>query len=105
MTSTKLRKQLATLAQILNLKENAMDLLATFQGHDIRIHRQFYRLPDNALQVAKVSKHMHAINNGTIANHKGCDFDDITINENGMYDKTLEVAVPLYYNFWGCIMI
>jgi hypothetical protein len=47
---------------------------------------------------------MHAINNGTIANHKGCDFDDITINENGMYDKTLEVAVPLYYNFWGCIM-
>jgi len=31
MTSTKLRKQLATLAQILNLKENSMDLLATFQ--------------------------------------------------------------------------
>lgn len=56
ITSTKLRKQLATLAQILNLNETSQDILATFQGHDIRVHRQFYRLPEYAMQIAKVSK-------------------------------------------------
>lgn len=66
ITSTKLRKQLATLAQILNLSETSQDILATFQGHDIRVHREFYRLPESTLQVAKVSKILHGINNGTI---------------------------------------
>lgn len=55
ITSTKLRKQLATLSQVLNLKENDQDLLATFQGHDIRVHRKFYRLPECTLQVANIA--------------------------------------------------
>ena len=33
-----------------------MDQLANFLGHDIRIHREFYRLPEKTLQLAKVSK-------------------------------------------------
>ena len=36
LRSTKLRKQIATLSQVLNLKDNEMDLLADFLGHDIR---------------------------------------------------------------------
>ena len=85
ITSTNLRKQLATLAQILNLKENSQDLLATFQGHDIRIHREFYRLPENVLQVAKMSKVLRCINNGTINKFSGCDFEDITFNPDGKF--------------------
>lgn len=81
ITSTKLRKQLATLAQVLNLKENSQDILATFQGHDIRVHREFYRLPDDALEVAKVSKLLHCLNNGTISKYKGLDFDDIQFDK------------------------
>jgi hypothetical protein len=81
MTSTKLRKQLATLCQILNLRENSQDILATFQGHDIRVHRQFYRLPDDALEVAKVSKLLHCINDGTISKYRGLDFDDIQFDK------------------------
>jgi len=46
-------------------------------GHDIRVHRTFYRLPENVLQAAKVTKLLHAINTGTIAKYKGKDFDDI----------------------------
>ncbi|XP_052813784.1 uncharacterized protein LOC128240867 isoform X2 [Mya arenaria] len=80
ITSTNLRKQLATLAQILNMKENSQDLLATFQGHDIRIHREFYRLPEDVLQIAKMSKVLRCINNGTINKFSGCDFEDITFN-------------------------
>lgn len=42
LTSTKLRKHIATMSQVLNLEENESDQLADFLGHDIRIHRQFY---------------------------------------------------------------
>lgn len=86
LTSTKLRKQLATLAQILNLNETSQYILATFQGHDIRVHRQFYRLPEDTMQIAKVSKILHSINNGTISKFKGKDFDDIQLDDKGKYE-------------------
>ena len=56
LTSTRLWKQVATLSTLLNLKEKEMDQLATFLGHNIRVHREFYRLPESTLQLAKVSK-------------------------------------------------
>ena len=80
ITSTSLRKQLATMAQVLSLDESSQDLLATFQGHDIRVHRQFYRLPNETLQVAKL---LHCLNNGTIGKYKGCDFDNIKFDLDG----------------------
>ena len=86
MTSTRLRKQMATLIQILSLSDNSQDLVATFQGHDIRVHRAFYRLPESTLQVAKVAKVLHCINNGTIAQYKGKDFDEIEFDLEGAYN-------------------
>ena len=64
MRSTPFRKQMATVSQIVNLKENELDILAKFLGHDIRIHRKFYRLPQETLQVAKVSKLLLASEQG-----------------------------------------
>jgi hypothetical protein len=77
MTSTRLRQQLGTHCQVLGLSENSQDILATFMGHDIRVHRNFYRLPDNILQLAKVSKVLHAINTGKMSQLQGQDFDAI----------------------------
>lgn len=37
------------MTHVLGLSETNQDLLAQFMGHDIRIHRKFYRLPDNML--------------------------------------------------------
>lgn len=68
LRSTKLRKHVASLSQILNLKNNELDLLAKFMGHDIRIHREFYRLPDNVMQVAKLSKVLIALEKGQLIN-------------------------------------
>jgi len=53
-----LRKHVTTISQVLNLKENELDidLLAQFMGHDIRVHREFYRLPLDVLQTAEVAK-------------------------------------------------
>jgi len=56
LSSTKRRKHAATLSTVLNMTDMAMDQLANFLGHDIRIHREFYRLPDETLQLAKISK-------------------------------------------------
>lgn len=83
LTSTKLRKQTATLSQILNLSNTELDQLANFLGHDIRVHRQFYRLPEGTLQLAKISKVLMALEQGRLAEFKGKSLDDIAIDPEG----------------------
>ncbi|CAL8238134.1 unnamed protein product, partial [Merluccius merluccius] len=80
LSSTKLRKHVATMSQILNLKENEMDNLADFLGHDIQVHRKYYRLPEGTLQLAKVSKILLAMERGKMAAFKGQNLDEITID-------------------------
>lgn len=56
--------------------------LAKFLGHDIRIHREYYRLPEETLQVAKVAKLLLAMEQGTIGSLAGKTLDDIVIDPN-----------------------
>ncbi|XP_013886411.1 uncharacterized protein LOC106534349 [Austrofundulus limnaeus] len=80
LSSTKLRKQVATLSQVLNLNDTEQDLLADFLGHDIRVHRKFYRLPEGTLQLAKISKVLMACEQGRLAEFKGKSLDQISIS-------------------------
>lgn len=57
-----------------------MDWLARHLGHDIRIHRDYYRLHSSTLELAKVSKLLLAIDAGNINNLVGKDFSDIDID-------------------------
>lgn len=43
LTSSRLRKHIATVTQVLNLKSNEIDQLAKFMGHTTRTHEQFYK--------------------------------------------------------------
>uniref|UniRef100_A0A096LZJ8 Uncharacterized protein n=1 Tax=Poecilia formosa TaxID=48698 RepID=A0A096LZJ8_POEFO len=79
----KLRKQTATLSQILNLSNTELDQVAYFLGHDIRVHRQFYRLPEGTLQLAKISKVLVALEQGCLVEFKGKSLDDIDIGPEG----------------------
>jgi len=81
LTSTKLRKHVATVSQLLNLQTHELDQLATFMGHDIAVHREYYRLPETALQTAKVSRLLFALQGG-IGKFKGKSLEDITPNIN-----------------------
>ncbi|KAG1933789.1 hypothetical protein F2P79_020338 [Pimephales promelas] len=92
LTSTKLRKQTGTLSQVLNLSNTELDQLANFLGHDIRVHRQFYRLPEGTLQLAKISKVLMALDQGRLAEFKGKTLDDINIDpeENVLLDSEHE---------------
>jgi len=53
ITSTRLRKHVATVTQLLNLSESDIEQLATFLGHTKDVHKEFYRLSDSAFQVNK----------------------------------------------------
>ncbi|XP_051246592.1 uncharacterized protein LOC127357967 isoform X5 [Dicentrarchus labrax] len=94
LTSTKLRKQTGTLSQVLNFSNTELDQLADFLGCDIMVHRQFYRLPEGTLQLAKISKVLMALDQGRLAQFKGKSLNDISIDpdENVYMDSDTEVA-------------
>lgn len=84
LTSTKLRKHAATLSTVLNMTNTEMDQLANFLGHDIRVHREYYRLPEKTLQLAKVSKLLMALEQGRVAEFSGKTLDEVEIDPDGM---------------------
>lgn len=77
LNSTSFRKHIAVIAQMLNLKDNELDVLAGFLGHDIRVHREFYPLPQDTVQVAKLSKLLIELERGNIHLYKGKSLDEI----------------------------
>ncbi|XP_053707447.1 uncharacterized protein LOC128750869 [Synchiropus splendidus] len=81
LRSTQLRKHVATLSQVLNLKHNELDQVADFLGHDIRVHRDFYRLPVPTTQLAKISKLLLTLEKGTLSKIQGKSLDDIEIQD------------------------
>ena len=66
ITSTKLRKYIATVSQAAALTEVGVDWLARHLGHDVRIHREFYRLHESTAELAKVSKLLMAVDSGNV---------------------------------------
>ena len=61
---TTLRKHVATFSQSLEISKFDQDQLASFLGHDYRIHRSFYRRPIDIIEKAKVAKILLAANQG-----------------------------------------
>jgi len=81
LRSSNFRKHLATMSQVLNLKRHELDQVATFMGHDVRVHREFYRLPLDVMQTARVVKVLMAMENGTIAKFHGKSLDDVDVSD------------------------
>ncbi|XP_039525901.1 uncharacterized protein LOC120478179 [Pimephales promelas] len=81
LRSTLLRKHVATLSQILNLKNHELDQVANFLGHDIRVHREYYRLPEATTQLAKISKLLLAMEKGSLRSLQGKTLEEIEIEE------------------------
>lgn len=79
VTSTRLRKYIATVAQIVNMSENECDWLANHLGHDYRVHKKFYRLNESVVELAKVSKLLISADNGQIHKYAGRFLDDIDV--------------------------
>lgn len=95
VTSTRLRKHVATISQILNLTESELDILCTFMGHDIKVHRKFYRLPEGTLQVAKLGRILVAMERGETHLYKGKKLDEIEFDSKEVLDEEPEVQDDL----------
>ncbi|XP_029974322.1 uncharacterized protein LOC115407893 isoform X2 [Salarias fasciatus] len=81
LVCTQLHKHVATLCQILSLKDNELDQLANFLGHDIPIRRDFLRLPEATVEMARISKLLLAMENGSLAEFQGKSFDEIQVED------------------------
>lgn len=87
---TKLRKQVATLCQLLDLNDQELEQVARFMGHDIRVHQDFYRQTDKTFQIAKISKLLFAMEEGT-GTLRGKNLSTLEVSVAGMYDRVFIV--------------
>ena len=78
--STKLRKYIATVSQIVDLNSAELDWLARHLGHDIAVHRDFYRLQDHNIELSKVSRLLLAVDEGNASKWAGKRLDDIDLD-------------------------
>ncbi|XP_054286882.1 titin homolog [Macrosteles quadrilineatus] len=81
ITSTKLRKYIATVTQVVNLTENESDWLARHLGHNIRVHREYYRMQESAVELTKVSRLLLAVDEGRISEFSGQKLDEINLED------------------------
>jgi len=81
LRSVQLRKHVATLSQVLNKKRNELDMLAQFMGHDINVHRQFYRTPSETMQTAHISKIFMLMESGSIVSQQEKSLPDISVDQ------------------------
>ncbi|KAK9873740.1 hypothetical protein WA026_002096 [Henosepilachna vigintioctopunctata] len=80
ITSTRLRKHLATLSQLFNMTESDIEQLASFMGHTVGVHRGSYRLPNDIFQTAKLSKILLLMEKGDTSKFKGKQIQDIEVD-------------------------
>ena len=74
ITSISLRKYVANLSQLVDMDENEMGWLAQHLGHDLHIHKEFYRMQESTLEMAVVNNLLVAIDEGSPTNLKGKTF-------------------------------
>ena len=79
INSNNLRKYTATVSQLIDMDENELGWLATHLGHDVHIHKEFYRMQESTLEIAVVGNLLMAIDEGRAHQFKGKNLRDITL--------------------------
>jgi len=62
------------------LSEQELQEVARHMGHELAVHRQYYRLQDDLVGLAKVSKLLIAVENGSAHKFAGRSLDDIDLS-------------------------
>ena len=79
ISTTTLRKHLATIYQLFHMSNEDVEQLATFMRHRSLIHRSNYRLSDDIFQTTKITKLLLMMEKGEGAQYKGRPLDEIYI--------------------------
>ena len=64
ITSTKVRKQLATVLQLLDLSKAELSSLADHLGHSMDVHRIWYRQEESTVELTSVARVLLAKDDG-----------------------------------------
>ena len=66
--STELRKYCATVSQLADLNKTHLRWLADDMGHNIDVHREYYRLRESTVKLTMVARLLCAIDEGSTVN-------------------------------------
>ena len=67
------------LFQLFALDQVELEELARHMGHELSVHRHFYRLQEDVTELAKISKLLIAVEEGKAHSFKGKALDDINL--------------------------
>lgn len=82
--STQLRKYCATVTQITDLDEKKLRWLADHLGHNLDVHREYYRLKESTIQLSYQKYHIsfyEALDEGNSKDMTGKKSSEIEIEE------------------------
>ncbi|KAJ8300367.1 hypothetical protein KUTeg_021886 [Tegillarca granosa] len=74
-----MRKYLATVVQVFGMKETDVAEVARHMGHELSVHCKFYRLQDDVIELAKISKLLLAVERGKAHKYSGISLDDLDL--------------------------
>lgn len=114
--SSRLRKHIATMMQIMDMRDNEIGQLVAFLGHTERTHRELYRLPKDIMMKAKVSKILIKLEKGelNLCKNKTLAEIDIQMEEPEISDslsdkdenpenENFKVSIPCYSSYMSYI--
>ncbi|KAK3578904.1 hypothetical protein CHS0354_035524 [Potamilus streckersoni] len=81
ITSSRLRKYIATVTQVIDLSDHELQWLSSHLAHDLKTYKQYYRQQDATLELAKVSKMLLAAEAGRLGIYSGKKPDDIKVED------------------------
>ncbi|XP_078322178.1 uncharacterized protein LOC144621976 isoform X2 [Crassostrea virginica] len=87
ITSTNLRKYIATVSQILDMTDNELDMLARHLGHDVKTHKENYRLSHSTRELTKVSQLLIAVESGFVNKWKGKNLSEVSVDDLFLNDQ------------------
>ena len=81
ISSTGLRKYIATVCQVFDLKEEEMQWLANHMDHELHTHRDFYRPHEFTFEIDKVSCILMAVDFSEARKYKGKSLNEIALED------------------------
>ncbi|KAJ8929593.1 hypothetical protein NQ314_017700 [Rhamnusium bicolor] len=94
LTSTRFRKQIATILQLMSFENDELYQVAKFMVHTEKTHMEYYRLTESTYQTAKVAKILLLLESGRGAEFKGKALNEITLDNDFLDDEVEDSQQP-----------
>ena len=80
VSSSRLRKYMATVCQILDFEDFELEWLSKHLAHDINTHKQHYRQHDATVEIAKIGSLILAADAGQMNKYAGKKMSEINVS-------------------------